>query len=178
MGRLPVRLALCQGGTWCPGDVGARVTKRAASTETDEQHVALRGASISSNYGDTATEVKGPFLTPCGCLSLSSTISVPVRLISRLLESLRPASALLTITVETQIEFGATFHDEPNSSLNCFAECRMSFDTSVINMSWHVNMHFTSGRPLSFGERSKHKPINNLMPSCKWNPFVYILYTF
>lgn len=82
VGRLPVRLALCQGGTWCPGDVGAHVTKRAASTETDEQHVALRGASISSNYGDRASEVKGPFLTPCGCLSLSSTISVPVYLFS------------------------------------------------------------------------------------------------
>lgn len=88
VGRLPVRLALCQGGTWCPGDVGARVTKRAASTETDEQHVALRGASISSNYGDTGTEVKGPFLTPHGCLSLSSTISVPVYLFTHLLERL------------------------------------------------------------------------------------------
>lgn len=118
VGRLPVRLALCQGGTWCPGDVGARVTKRAASTETDEQHVALRGASISSNYGDTATEVKGPFLTPYGCLSLSSTISIPVYLFPHRSERLRPASALLTITAETRIEFGTTFHTELKQHFN------------------------------------------------------------
>lgn len=113
VGRLPVRLALCQGGTWCPGDVGARVTKQAASTETDEQHVALRGASISSNYGDTATEVKGPFLPPCGCLSLSSTISVPVYLVPCLSERLRPASALLTMTMN----WGAIFYTKLRSRL-------------------------------------------------------------